>query len=76
MVCQQLVFEEAGLFGGNFSSRRGIWKECEQVWCGSCYMPLDNHELPIARPMDKDGNICVVEEDKDRFVVARKGDNS
>ena len=69
MVCQRLIFE------GRLVLRKFLKQECQQVWCGSCYRPLDNHEFPIARPMDEDGNICVVEEDKDRFVVAHKVDN-
>lgn len=49
--------------------------ECQQVWCGGCYRPLDVNEFPIARPTDEEGNIVLAEEDHDRFVVARNGDN-
>jgi hypothetical protein len=74
-VCRRLIFDGAGLFCGNFSSRRGVWTECHQVWCGKCYKPLDNNEFPIARPRDEEGNEVLAEEDRERFIVARNGDN-
>ena len=49
--------------------------ECQQVWCGKCYRPLDSNEFPIARPRDEEGNEVLAEEDRERFIVARNGDN-
>jgi hypothetical protein len=44
-----------GIFCGNFSYKLGPWKPCHQAWCGECYTPIDNGELPIALPMDEEG---------------------
>jgi hypothetical protein len=44
-------------------------------WCGRCYVPLDSSEFPIAKPRDEDGEEVYDEEDADRYIVGRDGDN-
>lgn len=75
MSCRSLIIDGAGVFCGNFSSKQGLWKECRQVWCGPCYVPLDNGEFPIAKPIDEEGVEVQDSDDKSRYVQGRNGDN-
>ncbi len=43
------------------------------MWCGPCYLPLDNNEFPISRRTNEDGD--VYEEENSRYKVVRNGDN-
>jgi hypothetical protein len=54
---------------------RGPWKPCLQVWCGPCYIPLDNAEFPIALPTNEDGLVNEEEKGSKRYLEARSGDN-
>jgi hypothetical protein len=68
--------------GGYFAENSPILQqtgelEClpGKVWCGQCYIPLDEGEFPIAKPQDKEGIEMVEEEDERRYVEGRDGDN-
>ncbi len=60
-----LVVDGEGVFCGNYSSRRGTWTPCKRVWCGPCYIPLDNGEFLIAKAINEDG--VEMKESKDEF---------
>ncbi len=47
------------------SSRRGNWNPCTQVWCGACYIPLDNGKFPVAKLMDEGGFEIMESSDED-----------
>jgi hypothetical protein len=70
-----MILNGGGIFCANFSSKQGDWMPCQKVWCGPCYVPLDDKEFPIAKPMDEDGVEVVDPEDKKRYVVGHAGDN-
>jgi hypothetical protein len=74
-VCKQLIVDGAGVFCANYSSSRGTWNPCKRVWCGPCYIPLDNKEFPVARAVDEDGMEMEDPRDEFRFMQARNGDN-
>jgi hypothetical protein len=62
MKCHHLILDGGGLFHAKYSSKKNHWKARLQVWCGPCYVPVDNHEFPITLPVNKDG--IVNEEEK------------
>jgi hypothetical protein len=64
-----------GIFCGNFSWNRGPWKPCLQVWCGSCYVPLDHGEFPIAKPKDGGGFEVQDASEEWRYKKGHAGDN-
>jgi hypothetical protein len=64
-----------GLFCSNFSSNRGPWSPCNQVWCGTCYVPLDNNEFQVAKPLVEGGVVTLEEVDQHRFLRGRDGDH-
>ncbi len=64
-----------GIFCGNFSWNRGPWKPCLQVWCRSCYVPLDNGEFPIAKPKDERGFEVQDKSEEWGYKKGRDGDN-
>lgn len=45
------------------------------MWCGPCYVPLDNGEFPVAKPLDEGGMKIDCPEDRERFMRGRNGDN-
>jgi hypothetical protein len=73
--CHRLILDGGGLFCVNYSSKQNHWKPCLQVWCGPCYTPIDNHEFPIALPVNEDGVINEEEKSSKRYCEARNGDN-
>lgn len=48
---------------------------CQKVWCGPCYVPLDDNEFPIAKPLDEEGVDVSDTSDERRYVMGRDGDN-
>ena len=70
-----MILDGGGIFCANFSSKRGDWIACQKVWCGHCYVPLDDKEFPIAKPVDEDGVVVSTLEDERRYVVGLDGDN-
>jgi hypothetical protein len=64
-----------GIFCENFLSSRGSWTACQKVWCGPCYMPLDNREFPVAKALDEGGIKTECTEDRDQYMKGRNGDN-
>jgi hypothetical protein len=48
---------------------------CRKAWCGPCYDAFELKEFPIMEPEDEDGFVTLKSEDKNRFLVARKGDH-
>jgi hypothetical protein len=81
-VCKHLIVDGAGVFCGNYSSKRGTWTACKKVWCSPCYTPLDNEEFPIARAVDEDrvemeDSRVEMEDSRDehRFKQAQNGDS-
>lgn len=75
MTCHRLILDGGGLFCGNFSSKRGPWNPCRQVWCGTCYTPTDANEFPIALPTNEDGIVSEEDQFSTRYCRARNGDN-
>jgi hypothetical protein len=48
---------------------------CQKVWCGPCYVSLDNNAFPIAKLVDEDGVVVSILEDEKRYVVGRDRDH-
>jgi hypothetical protein len=65
-----------GLFCANFGFSRGDWTDCRQTWCPGCYRYESKPKFWILEPQDADGEVWYAKDkDKDRYMVARKGDN-
>jgi len=73
--CHRIILDGGGIFCANFSKKQGDWIACQKVWCGHCYVPLDDNGFPIAKPVDEDGVVVSTLEDVRRYVVGQGGDH-
>ena len=61
-----------GLFCANFCHTRESFKPCHNAWCHECFIADPRLKFPISFSGSKDG--FVLEEEKDRFMKGKKGD--
>ena len=71
--CGRLINQRSGVFCANYSFRRGIFPACNNCWCDKCYTGFGGQVFQMRKAMDEDGN--VLDEEEDRFLHARPGDN-
>jgi len=72
---RRLLVDGAGIFCGNYASKRGHWTPCQQAWCGPYYIALDKNEFPVAKPTDEDGVVLDDPLELNRYLCGRNGDN-
>lgn len=76
VVCSKTITPIQGLFCANYACSRRNSIECRQAWCVGCYTSDNPLGFPVQAPRDEDGAIWYQrEEDKRRFLYARKGDS-
>jgi hypothetical protein len=74
-VCGKLRQNGAGVFCSNFSTSKGGFPQCRNVWCGTCYRTKPEDPFPVKDPLEED-QLLETGDDRDQdYRTARNGDH-